>query len=236
MVKAPKHQKIIIFGGPPASGKTAVLSQLILHLKHQGQQPGVCKIDCLKTDDDRIFKALEVPSVVGLALDLCPDHFLAVNLAEICDWGKRQELDVLLIETAGLCHRCAPATTKTIAVCVLDCLQGFRVPQKIGPVLTACDLAVLTKTDLVSQAEAEVFYQSVRQLNATCQIIEVNGVTGTGIDYLSEMINSLNCADNVDGDMLRHEMPSSICSYCVGERRIGNQYQQGIVRKMEFPK
>ena len=29
-------------------------------------------------------------------------------------------------------------------------------------------------------------------------------------------------------------MPSALCSYCLGETRIGEQYQMGNVRKMDL--
>ncbi|MDR1940532.1 MAG: hypothetical protein LBQ40_07070 [Clostridiales bacterium] len=229
-----KKQKIVIVGGPPAAGKTAVISQLIGLLKDGGVVAAVCKIDCLKTRDDEIYRALGVAAAAGLSKDICPDHFLAVNLEEIALWGERRNADILIIETAGLCHRCAPATKNTIAVCVLDCVQSIRVPDKVGPVLTNCDIAVITKGDMVSQAETEVFWQSVRLLNQNAEIVEVNGATGAGAQYLKIAIDARQSAAGVVGDELRHDMPSAICSYCVGERRIGNIFQQGVVTKMEF--
>ena len=29
-------------------------------------------------------------------------------------------------------------------------------------------------------------------------------------------------------------MPSGVCSYCVGETRVGSAYQQGVVGKIDF--
>jgi Ni2+-binding GTPase involved in maturation of urease and hydrogenase len=234
VVDTSKKQKIIIVGGPPASGKTSVVCELIKILKYEKNIVGVCKIDCLKSLDCETYKKMGVYSVLGLSKDTCPDHFLAVNLEEITLWGEKRGLDTLFIETAGLCHRCAPATKNTIAICVLDCTQGIGVPEKIGPVLTSADIVIITKTDLVSQAEAEVFYQSIKNLNEDADIIEVNGTTGTGANYLKITLDKKKSSSTVVGDTLRHEMPSAICSYCVGERRIGNIFQQGIVSKMEF--
>lgn len=37
------------------------------------------------------------------------------------------------------------------------------------------------------------------------------------------------------GYKLRFTTPSSVCSYCIGETRIGEEYQNGMLRKMEFP-
>lgn len=33
---------------------------------------------------------------------------------------------------------------------------------------------------------------------------------------------------------LRFTMPAAICSYCTGETRIGEIYQMGMVRRVEF--
>ena len=37
-----------------------------------------------------------------------------------------------------------------------------------------------------------------------------------------------------EGDILRHTMPSGVCSYCVGEQRVGSAFQQGVVGKINF--
>jgi Ni2+-binding GTPase involved in maturation of urease and hydrogenase len=200
-----------------------------------GAKIAACKIDCLKTRDGERYASLGVPSAAGLSEDVCPDHFLAVNLEEITAWGLKCRADILVVETAGLCHRCAPATRKTVSVCILDCASNIAVPEKIGPALTTCDIAVISKSDLVSQAETEVFMYSIRKLNKDAEIVEVNGLAGTGAQYLKALIDQRPPVDDIAGDELRHSMPSAICSYCVGERRIGNRYQQGIVKKMDFP-
>ena len=33
---------------------------------------------------------------------------------------------------------------------------------------------------------------------------------------------------------LRHTMPAGVCSYCVGEQRVGTAFQQGVVGKIDF--
>lgn len=40
--------------------------------------------------------------------------------------------------------------------------------------------------------------------------------------------------NTVERDALRHTMPSGVCSYCVGERRVGSAFQQGVVGKISF--
>lgn len=227
--------RVVIASGPPASGKTSVMTGLIKLEERAGVKTAACKIDCLKTEDGKRYAGLGIPSVCGLSEDVCPDHFLSVNLEEIVAWGLRCRAGLLVLETAGLCHRCAPATKKTVSVCVLDCASNIAVPEKIGPALTTCDIAVISKSDLVSQAETEVFRYALHKLNKDAEIVEVNGLTGAGAQYLKALIDKKPPTDTISGDELRHSMPSAICSYCVGERRIGNVYQQGVVKKMDFP-
>ena len=40
--------------------------------------------------------------------------------------------------------------------------------------------------------------------------------------------------ETVQGKKLRFPMPSALCSYCLGETRIGEKYQMGNVRKMNL--
>ena len=51
---------LIIFSGPPSSGKTSVILKTVEALKSQGMSVGVVKFDCLYTDDDKEFQELYV--------------------------------------------------------------------------------------------------------------------------------------------------------------------------------
>ena len=146
-------RQVLLFSGASAVGKTSVLKSLLPLLAHGGMAPCVCKIDCLKTGDADVFQRLGLPCVTGLSGDICPDHFLVSNLPELWGWADRLGRDALVIETAGLCHRCSPATEHMAAGCVLDCTASCRAPGQLGPMLTQADFVVLTKIDMVSQAE-----------------------------------------------------------------------------------
>ncbi len=94
-----------------------------------------------------------------------PGSFLVSNLPELWDWADRLKRDTLVIETAGLCHRCSPATQHMTAGCVLDCTASCRASGQLGPMLTQADFVVLTKIDMVSQAELEIISWQIRQIN-----------------------------------------------------------------------
>ena len=100
--------------------------------------------------------------------------------------------------------------------------------------LKAADIVVITKGDIVSQAEREVFASRVRQVNPNATILHVNGITGQGAFELSTLLVTGEDHATLTGKKLRFSMPSALCSYCLGETRIGEQHQMGNVRKMDL--
>lgn len=226
---------LVVFSGPPSSGKTSVIIKTIDALKQQGIKVGVVKFDCLYTDDDVLYERAGVPVRKGLSGALCPDHFFASNIEEVVKWGTDNDLDLLITESAGLCNRCSPYIKEIKGVCVIDNLSGINTPKKIGPMLKAADIVIITKGDIVSQAEREVFASKVNSVNPTAITMHVNGLTGQGTYELSTLLmDEKKEISTVKGMKLRFPMPSALCSYCLGETRIGEQYQMGNVRKMDL--
>ena len=110
--------------------------------------------------------------------------------------------------------------------------DGDRHAEKIGPMLKMADVIVITKGDIVSQAEREIFALKVRQANPMAVILHVNGMTGQGAGQLAAIIEHATVVESLRGAMLRVSMPSALCSYCLGETQIGKEKQKGNVRKM----
>src|SRR6056297_3194516 len=148
--------------------------------------------------------------------------------------GKENKLDVLITESAVLCNRCSPYIQDVKAVCVIDNLSGTNTPKKIGPMLKSADIVVITKGDIVSQAEREVFASRVKQVNPGAVIMHVNGITGQGAFELTSLFEKASDIETLKGRKLRFSMPAALCSYCLGETRIGEEYQTGNVRKMDM--
>lgn len=226
--------RFVVVTGPPSGGKTAVMIHAIRHLLQEGFRTAACKIDCLETSDDKRYESLGIPVAVGLSNYLCPDHYYAANLEEIFDWAKSKATEVLILETAGLCHRCAPAVEGCLSICMIDNLSGIDTPHKVGPILTTADIIVITKGDIVSQAERDVFRQRIEMVNSKARIIAVNGLTGQGSLRLKKEILATQEVLQVEGKELRCSMPAAICSYCTGETMIGSRYQMGNVKKVDF--
>lgn len=226
---------LIVVSGPPSSGKTSIILKTIDALKQRKISVGVVKFDCLYTDDDILYEKAGIPVKKGLSGALCPDHFFASNIEEVVQWGQKMDLDMLITESAGLCNRCSPYIKEIKGVCVIDNLSGINTPKKIGPMLKAADIVVITKGDIVSQAEREVFASRVNSVNPRATTMHINGLTGQGAYELSTLLfDKDQSIDSVQGMELRFPMPAAMCSYCLGETRIGEAYQMGNVRKMEL--
>jgi Ni2+-binding GTPase involved in maturation of urease and hydrogenase len=223
--------KLVVLAGTPGSGKTSVLLHAIKALLRDGKKPAVVKVDCLWTDDGQRFAKLGIPVHVGLAKDMCPDHYTIYNTEEMLEWAEDKGADVLLNETAGLCLRCAPYPDECLAVCVIDVTTGPNTPLKVGPLLTTADIVVMTKGDIVSQAEREVFRERVLDVNPDCIVVEANGLTGKGAFELAELIEA--GPDTRDNMVLRYNPPLAICSLCTGETRVARKHHMGVLRQID---
>ncbi len=225
--------KVVLVAGPPSSGKTAVIMHMARQLLASGENVAAVKFDTQSSADPDLYQErLGIPALGGMSGYLCPDHYFISNMEEALDWGKSRQASWLFIETAGLCLRCAPHIEGVPAVTVVDCLGGVQAPAKMGPLLTLADVVLLTKGDLVSQAEREVIAFGVRSVNPTASQYPVNGLVGTGTLGALRVIRTLGDAAPFEGRRLRHDMPAAICSYCTGERRIGRRFQAGSVEKL----
>lgn len=226
--------KLITVAGAPSSGKTSVILQLVSCLKQKKTKIGVVKFDCLTSFDQLRYQEAGLLVKVGVSGKVCPDHFFISNIEEAVQWGQKQKLDMLITESAGLCNRCSPHINGVPAVCVIDNLSGVQTPRKIGPMLKLADVIVITKSDIVSQAEREVFKFNVRQANNRASILFVNGITGQGAFMLCKFIDDAADITTLQNRRLRFTTPASVCSYCTGETRIGKKHQMGMMKKIDF--
>lgn len=227
--------RLITVAGPPTSGKTCVILKAALHLRDEGLKVGVVKFDCLSTQDAAVFERHGLPVLTGISGNFCPDHYFVSNIEDCATWGARLGLDLLVSESAGLCNRCAPHIRGFLAVCVLDNLSGVGAPRKVGPMLKTADLVLITKGDIVSQAEREVFAFRVRQVNPKARILFVNGITGQGCWEVSRLWAGAPVGPALRETRMRFSIPTAVCSYCLGETRIGDDFHHGTVRKIQVP-
>lgn len=226
--------QLITVAGPPSAGKTSVIIKIIEALQDEKLKVGVVKFDCLSTQDQILYQKKGIEAKIGLSGNICPDHFFVSNIQDCLAWAKRNKFDLLITESAGLCNRCSPHIRNVMAVCVIDNLSGVNTPRKVGPMLRLADIIIITKGDIVSQAEREVFAFRVKQANPSAVIVHVNGITGQGAREVGQMFKTSESVESLTDYHLRFSMPAATCSYCLGQTRIGQNFQMGNVRKMDL--
>ncbi|MDD4295106.1 MAG: GTP-binding protein [Candidatus Omnitrophica bacterium] len=224
--------KLVICAGPPTTGKTTVLKQVTKRLINAGFNVSYVKIDVQYADEDKIFeKEFGIPAKKVYSGELCPDHCNVMVLGDAVQWAKTNRSDILLVETAGLCLRCSPYIEGSLGLVVLEATSGMNLPRKIGPMLTLADVAVVTKIDLISQAEREVFRARVMDSAADISVCETNALYGIGIDTVVKKIYSSE--EIVYPLILRGNPPVGTCTVCVGKKEIGWRQHFGVVRPLE---
>jgi len=223
--------KVIILAGPPTSGKTTVLKQVIKRLVKKGLKPAYLKIDVQYADEDETLrKDFGIPARKVYSGDLCPDHCNVLVLGEAIKWAGNEGAYALFVETAGLCLRCSPYIEGALGVAVLEATSGMNLPRKIGPMLTLADVAVVTKIDLVSQAEREVFRANINEAT-TIPIIETDALHGINIDHLVRKIENIGPVS--EPFLLKGNPPMGTCTICVGRKEIGWKSHFGVVRTLD---
>jgi Ni2+-binding GTPase involved in maturation of urease and hydrogenase len=225
--------KLIIVAGPPSAGKTAVIRQIIRKF-NKTDKPAYLKIDVVRAfEDEELREEFGIPARKVYSGDLCPDHMGIMILQDAITWAEGLRAGMLIIESAGLCLRCTPYTTQSYGIAVLPAVSGSNSPLKMAPMIALADVAVVTKTDLVSQAEKEVFRECIRSVIPTIDIIETNAVQGSGLRYLFQAIAKQPAIEDVMTISLRGTPPLGVCTICVGKKDIGWQHHFGVIRPLE---
>lgn len=225
--------KLLIFAGPPSAGKTAVIRQIIRQLA--GEFPvAFLKIDVVRAfEDEELAAEFGIPARKVYSGDVCPDHTGILVLRDAISWADDLGAGILVVESAGLCLRCTPYTTQSLGIVVLSAVSGTNSPLKMAPMIALADIAVVTKVDLISQAEKEVFRERVREVAPSVDIIETNAVHGTGLRFLMKAIRSAPEITAPDEIVLRGMPPLAVCTICAGKKEIGWQHHFGILKTLD---
>lgn len=224
--------KLLICAGSATTGKTSVLRHIMRKLQSAGHRMAFLKIDVQFADEDELFaEEFSIPTRKVYSGELCPDHCSVLVLGDALKWAKEAGADILIVDTAGLCLRCAPYVDGGLGLMVMEATSGMNLPRKVGPMLSLADIAVVTKIDLVSQAEREVFRARIMEAAPSVRIREVNALYGIGIDPLVEHV--LKTPDAPEKLLLRGNPPVGTCTICVGKKDIGWQSHFGVVRALD---
>jgi Ni2+-binding GTPase involved in maturation of urease and hydrogenase len=224
--------KVVICAGTATSGKTTVLNQLIKRLSTKHKVAYV-KVDVQYADEpEEMARKYGIPTKKVYSGDLCPDHCNVIILGEAIKWAAKEKVEILIVETAGLCLRCSPYIDGALGIVVLEATSGMNLPRKIGPMLSLADIAVVTKIDLVSQAEREVFRARIQDASKV-NIIEVDALRGVNFDRLAKKIEDYPGFEPGAKLMLRGNPPLGTCTICAGRKEIGKEYHFGVLRPLE---
>jgi hypothetical protein len=65
----------------------------------------------------------------------------------------------------------------------------------------------------------------------------VNGLTGEGAGELARFVQDAPEIESLNHAQIRFPLPQALCSYCLGETRIGPDYETNAVlhKKIEIP-
>ncbi len=224
--------RLVVCAGPATTGKTSVLRHMIRKFLQAERQVAFLKLDVQYADEDELLAAeFNIPTRKVYSGELCPDHCHVMVLSDALQWAEKEGAEILLVETAGLCLRCAPYVDGGLGMIILEATSGMNLPLKVGPMLSLADIAVVTKTDRVSQAEREVFRARIQDVAPEVLVREVNALHGIGIDPLVEQTLE---TPEVNGTLyLRGNPPVGTCTICVGKKEIGWQSHFGVVRALE---
>ncbi|NLV45800.1 MAG: cobalamin biosynthesis protein [Candidatus Hydrogenedentes bacterium] len=224
--------KLVICAGSATTGKTSVLRQMTRKLVAAGNKLAFLKIDVQYADEDEVFaREFSMPTRKVYSGELCPDHCSVLVLGDAMKWAGNSGADILIVETAGLCLRCAPYVDGGLGIMVMEATSGMNLPRKVGPMLSLADIAVVTKIDLVSQAEREVFRARILEAAPNVRVREVNALYGIGIDPLVDLV--VEAPDAPERLLLRGNPPVGTCTICVGKKEIGWQSHFGVVRALD---
>jgi Ni2+-binding GTPase involved in maturation of urease and hydrogenase len=224
--------KMLICAGTPTSGKTMVLKHVVQKIIKAGCKPAFIKIDVQFADEDQLFRdEFSIPARKIYSGELCPDHCNVMVVGDALDWAEKEGCNFLIVETAGLCLRCSPYVENSPGIVVLEATSGMNLPRKVGPMLSLADIAVVTKIDLISQAEREVFRARVLDAAPKIMVCESDALHGIGLDAVARYALA---APEVQYPMyLRGNPPVGTCTICVGKKEIGWKQHFGVVRPME---
>ncbi len=224
--------KLAIIAGPPSAGKTALIKQIVGNLRDS------MRIVFLKIDVVKAYEDIELETEFGILTkkiysgDLCPDHAGVMVLGDAIEWASANKADLFIVESAGLCLRCSPYLNQGLGIVVLSSISGIHTPEKMGAMVSLADVAVVTKIDLVSQAEREVLIQKIKEIHPAVILLETNALQGTSLQRLYELIR--NSGDiSEDNLYLKGNPPLGTCTICVGKKDIGWRKHFGVVKKLE---
>jgi Ni2+-binding GTPase involved in maturation of urease and hydrogenase len=121
--------RLVICAGPATTGKTSVLRHMTRKFLAADHRVAFLKLDVQYADEDELLaKEFGIPTRKVYSGELCPDHCHVMVLGDALQWAEKEECDILLVETAGLCLRCSPYVNGGLGMVVLEATSGMNLP------------------------------------------------------------------------------------------------------------
>ncbi len=224
--------KLLVIAGPPSVGKTSLTKQIIKRFQKE-IKIAYLKIDVVKAFEDiELRKEFKILTKKVYSGDLCPDHAGVMIMGDAIEWAESNHTDLFIIESAGLCLRCSPYLNQGLGIIVLSSIAGIHTPEKMGAMVSLADIAVVTKIDLISQAEREVLIQKIKEVHPEIILLETNALQGTSLQRLYDLIEKSPPIDK-ETLLLKGNPPLGTCTICVGKKEIGWKHHFGVVKKLD---
>lgn len=224
--------KLVVIAGPPSAGKTSLTKQIVKNFQ-KDMKIAFLKIDVVKAFEDiELSKEFHILTKKIYSGDLCPDHAGVMVMGDAIEWAENNATDLFIIESAGLCLRCSPYLNQGLGIITLSSIAGIHAPEKMGAMVSLADVAVVTKIDLVSQAEREVMIQKIKEVHQNIVLLETNALQGTSLNRLYTLIENSPPIEK-NKLLLKGNPPLGTCTICIGKKEIGWKHHFGVVKKLD---
>ena len=187
-------------GGPVGSGKTALITNLCLELRHKYNMAVVTNDIYTKEDAQFLLRheALEEDRIMGVETGGCPHTAIredaSMNLAAIDELQTRHPgLELVIVESGGdnLSATFSPELSD-LTLYVIDVSAGDKIPRKGGPGITKSDLLVINKIDLAPMvgASLEVMERDAKKMRGERPFVFANMKNKTALDEIISFIET----------------------------------------------
>lgn len=178
----------------PGSGKTTLLEKVIPILQVKGYKVGVIEGDITTTIDAQRLQPLNIPIIQINTEPFGGDcHLGAEVILPALNNLDLTELDLVFIENVG--NLVCPAEFDTGAdlnIVVLSIAEGEDKPLKYPLMFRVCQMALISKTDLLPHLHLEIdlLRQNIRIVNPQIEMLVVSALTGEGLEAFSDWLIS----------------------------------------------
>lgn len=171
--------------GSIGSGKTTLICELTVRLRHKGVRVGAIVGDVAGDDDHRRLEAHGIPSMNVNTGKEC--HLDAHYIRHAIEKMPLDEIDILFIENVGnlVCPADFPLGSEGRMV-VISITEGDDMVRKHPVIFSETDMAVLNKVDLAPYMDAsmDTVVADYTRVNPTGRMVLTSARTGEGLDEL----------------------------------------------------